>query len=185
MTEITEQVATEHAEATLTRIRGHLEAYPAGSLIAEFFGRDEMAAALRLLGEARATQAAAHRAVASYLGVDSPDLAADVRALVERCADAEAARDRLRHDLAAQGWQPLPADWHAQAEATIRLADALREVCVERDRLAEQVRRVRGLHRSVTTEAGLTPNSLPRCVCCKVTAPCDTVSVLGPDGGAS
>jgi hypothetical protein len=50
--------------------------------------------------------------------------------------------DRAGHDLAAQGWQPLPADWHARAEAGHALATALGEVAAERDRLVGQVRRV-------------------------------------------
>jgi hypothetical protein len=53
----------------------------------------------------------------------------------------------------------------------------------ERDRLAAQVRQVRDIHRPATTEVGLPPSAAPRCVVCKVTAPCATVTAL--DGGVS
>lgn len=74
------------------------------------------------------------------------ELARDVQAIgrqvVEQAArvhDAEAERDRLRHDLAARGWQPLPADWHAQAEVNGALAAALMKTAAERDALVAQI----------------------------------------------
>jgi hypothetical protein len=48
----------------------------------------------------------------------------------------------------------------------------------ERDRLAEQVQRIRDLHRPGTTDIGLPASAEPRCVVCWTVAPCDTVAAF-------
>lgn len=76
-----------------------------------------------------AESAAAHRAVASFLGVDFPSLDAGVRALVDRCAAVEAERDRRAENFVEIG----------------RLAtgylDEIAKLKDERDRLREELRR--------------------------------------------
>lgn len=149
-----------HAEAILTRVRGHMEANGLGG----FFNRAEMAAALWLLDEARAERTAAAEAAATLITADVVTAwheayeaahglllvdeertdSGQVREALEAvapliAAPALAERDRARHDLAAQGWQPLPADWHAQVEANHGLAVTLAEMIAERDRLVSQI----------------------------------------------
>ena len=80
-------------------------------------------------------------------------------------------REEVREALEAVA--PLIGDraaeyWEAQALAAQR----------DRDRLAAQVQRVRDRHRSATVEVGLPPSAEPRCVVCKVEAPCATVQAL-------
>lgn len=86
--------------------------------------------------------------------------------------------------LALDGWElhsvvPTPTQilWVMRRQVDARA----RDLAAELDRVRRQVQRVRDLHRPATTEAGLPGSALPRCVVCKVTAPCDTAAVLGPD----
>lgn len=152
--------------AVLDRVRGHLAANETGG----FFTRDEMAAVVARLDEALAEVERLVRQHAAEMFAAGSAAGEVLRHRSEAIDALTAERDRLTKDA---------------AEAVRSLADERDAARAERDRLAGQVQRVRDLHQTVTTEAGLTRNSLPRCVVCKVIEPCDTVSVLGPGGGSS
>lgn len=61
----------------------------------------------------------------------------EMEAALHLLGEARAERDRLRHDLAAEGWQPLPADWHARADLAAAITTAVAEVSIERDGLQQ------------------------------------------------
>lgn len=58
------------------------------------------------------------------------------------------------------------------------LPEQAREVLDERAETLVLLARVREIHRSATTEAGLPASAAPRCVTCKEPAPCATVRAL-------
>lgn len=79
-----------------------------------------------LVRELAADHAAAHRAVGCYLGVDSASLAADARALVERCTLAEFERDRLEQD--AHEWLRVVGRVEAERDRLRQRVQSAREI---------------------------------------------------------
>jgi hypothetical protein len=97
-----------------------------------------------------------------------------------RLADERSAYDRLAERLRhrEEAIAALTAERDGLAERAKLLNSELLDAAVRRDRAEHQVRMVRDLHRSATIEVGLPPGAIPRCVICKVAAPCDTVRAL-------
>jgi hypothetical protein len=99
--------------------------------------RAALEAALPLLaGELAADHAAAGRAIGCYLGVDSPSLADDARALVDRCVRAEAARDAALERLESER---VAGDEMAVLNLRVRTAESTLDMLTQRVQTAREI----------------------------------------------